>query len=351
MRDIVFLYLTSGGFIQNNAKKTIVGNVLLRVFNVVDNLKKYHPELNVYCYDLFDFIEKKFYKKHPIDKSILLLNKGCFQTTNQVLNLYKHGYVMVSDYIDDTPELMECFIAHITSSVTQHGYFATNYPNVYYVIHGFDNHFNRDTYQLEQSDQLKMTYCGAADNLHLMLYYDQSTDVEWIDSCTWWKKEYYTDTWQSQLTSEEIDQMMKRQGGKWVEIVSKYLQPQTNTWKDQLKYYNCHIGLRKYDQYAPYKPFTKGFTAAALRSPIVVDSFNVDAKYYLPSDYPLFSPIDGPVNTISKVNDVLNYVKGVYGTPKWDYAVQCMDNLYEKCNPQKIAKRWKTVFQKVEQLL
>ena len=351
MRDIIFLYLTSGGFIQNN-QKTIVGNVLMRVYQVVENLKLYYPELNVYCYSIFEFMDNDTYKNHSKDDCILILNKGCFQSLNQIIDLYKLGYQMVSDYIDNDPKLMNYCIAHISSSVPQHGYLSTNCTQpVYHVIHGFDNHFDRSTYELEQPDELKMTYCGAADNLHLTLHYDLHTDVTWIDSCTWWKREYYTDNWQEELPKEEMIKMIKRQGGQWVSHISKYLQPQTHDWKDQLKYYNCHIGLRKYDEYAPHKPFTKGFTASALRSPIVVDSFNIDARYYLPSDYPLFSPIDGAVDTTDKINDVLNYVKDVYNTPEWDYAVQCMDDLYHKCNPKKIAKRWKTVFQKIEQLL
>lgn len=350
MRDIIFLYLTSAGFILSNQKTTISGNVQLRVFNVVENLQKYYPELNVYCYDLIDFLDQKKYHHHSIDQSIIILNKGCFQKPSYILSLKDQGYQLVSDYIDIDPKLMNCCIAHISSSVGLHSYLSTNYQNVYHIIHGFDNHFDRSTYQLNQSDELKMVYCGAADNIPLMLYYHFYTDVTWIDSCTWWKKEYYTDDWFQKLSKKERDEMLQRKNGRWVEVTRKYLQPQTFDWKDQLKYYNCHLGLRHYDQYAPFKPFTKGFTAAALRSPIVVDSHNLDAKYYLPSDYPLFSPIDGPVNTTQKIDSILNYIRSIYHTPQWDYALHCMDQLYLKCKPQTIAKRWNVVLQKINQL-
>ena len=142
-----------------------------------------------------------------------------------------------------------------------------------------------------------------------------------------------------------------RKNGKWIDIVKDYIKPQTFDWKNELRYYNCHIGLRRYDAYAPHKPFTKGFTAAAFRCPIVVDSFNVDAQYYLPSDYPLFSPIPGPVDTKEKIREVHSFVQSKYHTPEWDYAVECMENLYRKCNSKKVTQRWKTVFEKIENLL
>ena len=355
MRDIIFLYENSTGF-RNNEKnhKTISGNVKIRVFDVVNDLKKYYPELNTYHYEFRPFFDQKLYKKHSPDECILLINKGCFQITSGIESLYKAGYVMVSDLIDCNPppsSILDLFTAHISSSIGLHNYLKENYSKpVYHIIHGYDRHFDRDHYTLEQSDKLRVTYCGAYDNINDLDFYVKK-GVKWIDSCSWWKKEYYTGDWTKELPSKEIMLMKQRKYGKWVELVQRYLKPQTDDWKDKLKYYNCHIGLRKYDEYAPNKPFTKGFTAAALRSPIVLDRFNIDACYYLPSDYPLFSPIEGEVKSQSQIITLLQFVISKYQTPEWNYALECMETLYDKCNSRKIAKRWKTVFEKVEQLL
>ena len=119
-------------------------------------------------------------------------------------SLYRAGYAMVSDLIDCNPKHEEYFVAHISSSVGLHSYLSTNFNQpVYHIIHGYDRYFDRDHYKLEQSDVLRVTYCGACDNINDLGFYMEK-GVKWIDSCSWWKKEYYTDTWQSQLTSEEI---------------------------------------------------------------------------------------------------------------------------------------------------
>jgi len=352
MRKIVFLYENAGGFrIKDSTNPTISGNVQMRVFDVVNDLKKYHPELDVYCYEFEDFFYKNIYKQHKPEECILLINKGCFQIPDGLEKLYKSGYVMVSDMIDFSPDYENLFVAHISSSVGLHSYLSTNFNQpVYHVIHGYDRYFDRDHYTLEQSDILRITYCGACNNINDIDFY-MKKGVKWIDPFTWWKKEFYYTNWTDELSKEEFLLMRQRKYGEWCNTIQKYLQPQTHDWKDQLKYYNCHIGLRKYDRYAPYKPFTKGFTAAALRSPIVVDRFNRDACYYLPSDYPLFSPIEGEVKSKEQIITLLQHILSKYQTPEWDYALECMETLYDKCNSKKIAKRWKTVFQKIEQLL
>ena len=278
MRKVVFLYANSATFTMSDVKNpTISGNVQIRVFDVVNNLKKYHPELDVYCYEFKQFISNKIYEKYKQNECIFLINKGCLQFPDYIKFLYESGYVMVSDMIDHRPKLEECFVAHISSSVSLHSYFSTNFNQpVYYIIHGYDRYFDRDCYTLEQSDTLKTTYCGAWDNILGIEYYVKK-GVKWIDSCTWWKPEYYTDGWHHQLSKEEQQLMLQRKEGEWCKVVQKYLKQQTDDWKDELKYYNCHIGLRTYKKNTPNKPFTKGFTAAALRSPIVVDKFNKDS--------------------------------------------------------------------------
>lgn len=336
MRQVITLYETSSGLRLNGVEnEQPVGNVKMRVLDIdIPNLSSMR---------LHEFIEKR--KDYSKNDWILILNKGCFQFEHLILQLIDDGYTLIADMVDHRPEprynsLMDGFIS---SSVGQHAYLKqiTDKP-IWYVIHGYDKDFSLTL----PPDDFRLCYIGASDSVPRIEMVQQS--MTWINSCDWFRKEYWTDDWFSQLSKKERTLMERRESGEWMKVVQPYIKPITQEWKKEIKDYSCHWGLRYHDPYAPFKPFTKGFTASVFSCPIMVDSFNYDARYYLPKDYPFFTDTEKQITTQEGVDFYVEKLKKGYKTEQWDYALECMSNLYEKCNHTKVLERWEEVVEKIK---
>lgn len=339
MMQFVILYATSSGF---NDEKVIVGNVKLRVMNVMDKLKDY-PITSI---NLIKFVKQKLYKQYDKDNTIFIINKGCFQYFNSIKDMKKYGYIryLVSDFIDHAPRMEEISLCdlHIASSVGQYSYFKSLDLNTKHIVHGFDDYFIRPNPQ--PPNELKIAYVGSSDATSTINF--PPNTVKWINTCDWLYDNYWTDDFSLYLSEKDLQLMQERRAGKWMKYMEKYIKPPEeikHEWKDIVTDYSFHWGIRRYDQYAPFKPFTKGFTSATLKCPILVDHWQYEAKYYLPKDYPFFTDNNhngSMVKTPAEVLFYVNKIEKMYLSKEWDYALDCMEELYRKCNERKVFKDW-----------
>lgn len=82
-----------------------------------------------------------------------------------------------------------------------------------------------------------------------------------------------------------------------------------------------------------YKPFTKGFTAAALHSNILVNRSVDDALDLLSDDYPYLVSS----NTADEVVQMFRYAKDSYGSSEWGRGLRIMGELRSKVAPEAVA--------------
>jgi len=108
--------------------------------------------------------------------------------------------------------------------------------------------------------------------------------------------------------------------------------------------FNCHYGVRR--DLLPtgpqvVKPFTKGATAAACASPILVNHATHDAAEQLGSDYP-FLIKDNKSDTIA---EGLRHMKESFGGREWEQAVERMRSLHELTSHRNIAAQLHSAIQ------
>ena len=322
MTQFVILYAQSSGFGNENI---VVGNVKLRVMNVVDKLKDY-PIIAV---NIHEFVNEKLYRNYDKESTIYVANKGSFQYIDALIKLKKFGHIryLVSDMIDHSPKKKDLDVCdlHIASSISQYAYYKSLGLPVKHVIHGFDDYFIRPNH--DPPNELKIAYIGASDTTPTINFPPNS--VQWVNTCDWLYDTYWTDDLNELLTSDQLILMRRRESGEWMNVMQKYLKPPEeikHEWKDIVTDYSFHWGTRWYDSYAPFKPFTKGFTASVLKCPILVDHWQYEARYYLPKDYPFFTDKNRNPKNVKDSADVLFYVKKIeklYNSKQWDYSLDC----------------------------
>lgn len=83
------------------------------------------------------------------------------------------------------------------------------------------------------------------------------------------------------------------------------------------------------------KPFTKGFIAAKLGSPVIVNTQTDDAEKMLGSDYPYLL---GDLND-GDIVEMLNKAKYDFGGPTWRVAKDRMDAVRDAVEPHSLAKQ------------
>ena len=98
---------------------------------------------------------------------------------------------------------------------------------------------------------------------------------------------------------------------------------------------NMHYAVREMsppDQRSAFKPFTKGFTAAACGAHILVNRQADDAEAFLGTDYP-FLIEDCTKDSIGGARDL---AKSLVGTPKWNDSLSVMEGIRASVEPKKI---------------
>jgi hypothetical protein len=103
--------------------------------------------------------------------------------------------------------------------------------------------------------------------------------------------------------------------------------------------YNFHFAVRptpKTELRRSYKPFTKGATAAACRSNILVNRQVDDAVEFLTSDYPYFVPS----NSAKDVEEGYRKAQDEFGGPEWKRGLEIMRSVRERVSGKAQAKQF-----------
>ena len=108
-------------------------------------------------------------------------------------------------------------------------------------------------------------------------------------------------------------------------------------WATQLPNYSLHYAVRQPRPFDGFKPFLKGFTAAACGAAILVPLDEGDALYYLGHDYP-FAPKD---DSLLSVREAIKYAEESFGGPEWRYAHTIMDSVRERSSARQVAEDFK----------
>lgn len=103
-----------------------------------------------------------------------------------------------------------------------------------------------------------------------------------------------------------------------------------------------HFAVRPSAKHGPqrsYKPFTKGFTAAACRAAILINRDADDAEALLGADYPFF--IDDL--TDANIVEAFRHAEEAFGGPIWKEATTRLATLKEISAPANIAKQMRDI--------
>lgn len=117
--------------------------------------------------------------------------------------------------------------------------------------------------------------------------------------------------------------------------------PPLTDWMDYLDLANFHYALRPPMEGPVFKPFTKGFVAAAYAANILVHASDGDALHYLGEDYPylLHEPL-----CEAAVLESLARAKKDFGGTEWRKGIDVMQRVAQKTAPERIAGQfWKLI--------
>jgi hypothetical protein len=105
-----------------------------------------------------------------------------------------------------------------------------------------------------------------------------------------------------------------------------------------LAHFNFHYAVRPESAdglLRAYKPFTKGFTAAALRSNVIVNRATDDAVDLLSEDYPYLVS-----NTSAdEILRVFRHAQDGYGSPEWEHGLRIMKEIRNRVTPEAGARQ------------
>ena len=95
------------------------------------------------------------------------------------------------------------------------------------------------------------------------------------------------------------------------------------SWMQVLNEASAHYALRPPTEACVYKPFTKGFIAGHCGVPLIVDAKDVEARHFLPPDYPYWC--NGA--DIAAVRDMISLMRDDFATPQWHIACDMVKTL------------------------
>ena len=104
-------------------------------------------------------------------------------------------------------------------------------------------------------------------------------------------------------------------------------------WMGRLADYSLHYAIRQPQPFDGFKPFLKGFTAAACGAAIVVPLGESDAQYYLGREYPFVLQDE----SLSSVQEMLKFAAASFGGPEWRFAQTIMDSVRDRSSAEHVA--------------
>ena len=237
----------------------------------------------------------------PLDadhrRSVLFLTKGALKvaTPAQLEQLARKGNRLLFDVVDEPPPPHTARFADtlIASSLTAFEEFSRDYPGtrVALVNHHVDP---RIPGRSAAPSEFRVGYFGERVNAVLSDRIEQSVDVVHID------------------TSREDSAWLGRIGG-----------------------YAMHYAVRRTRALDHFKPFLKGFTAAHVGAPVLIQRGQQEAVRWLGPDYPYL--IDEPV-TEDAVVHAIERARAEWRGPRWNRAVASMEGIRARTEPRRIAE-------------
>jgi len=103
--------------------------------------------------------------------------------------------------------------------------------------------------------------------------------------------------------------------------------------------YNFHYAIRPAppdDLLRVYKPFTKGFTAAVLKSNILVNRADDDAVHFLSEDYPYLVQ----TNSAEDIVRTFRFAQESYGSSEWTRGLEIMEDVRQNVTPERLARQF-----------
>jgi hypothetical protein len=219
--------------------------------------------------------------------SLVILTKGALKVLSQeqLIRLKDDGNVLVADFVDDRPysNVIEFLDGIIASSISAYKYCLNAYPNkpVFHITHHVDPRIFESLAR----------YNSKLSTLHIG-YFGELLNTVYLDTL-----------------SDSVD------------FISVDTSKQKLDWIDLVPNYNCHYSVRQQRDIDGFKPFLKGFTAAACGANIIVSEDQGDALYYLGPDYPYLLRAD------HSESDVIELVSRMYDTfngADWNMALDIM---------------------------
>jgi hypothetical protein len=226
--------------------------------------------------------------------SLIILTKGFLidATLSAILKLKQSNNVLIADYVDHKPDLAiaEIVDGFMASSYRQYEYFRSLFPAkpCHLVTHNVDQ---RIAQIIPPSDGLRVGYFG----------------------------ELYNARYIGELSA-------------LVQFIRTDVMQPDQRWQSQLSRFNCHYAVRRRQAWDGFKPFLKGFLAAHCGSPIVTDTTEGDASYFLPNDYPFLVSTEGT----DAVTTTIRQAKDLFGGIEWNYACEAMREVRERSSASSV---------------
>lgn len=120
---------------------------------------------------------------------------------------------------------------------------------------------------------------------------------------------------------------------KYVDFIQVDTGRQTNDWLDKPIRYSLHYGIRANNTIG-FKPFLKGFTAAACGANIIIQKDQTEAIYWLGEDYPFLIK---PNPAEKDITNMLSHIQTTYGSDEWKSALNKMEKIREATSDKSIA--------------
>lgn len=246
-----------------------------------------------------------------IKNSILFLTKGYIKDSSisDLEKLKKAGNILLCDFVDDIPDKEKINIvdALIASSISGYKHYMTNIAHIpsFHITH----HVDPRVLHKVMGTRREFSRCEIG-------YFGELVNTQ---------------------NTENISQL--------VQFHNVDTSKQDASWIDQIADYNCHYAVRQRRGIDGFKPFLKGFTAAATGSNIIIQANEGDAAYYLGSDYPyLVSDTPSEEEIISTIQKA----KESYKTKEWDYALDIMRDIQNRSSMSHIRSEFDQLIKIIE---
>lgn len=141
--------------------------------------------------------------------------------------------------------------------------------------------------------------------------------------------------------------MLSSRAKKQVDVINSECSEQIAESFRKLAGYNGHYCVRMRNQVeeslAVHKPFTKGFIAATLGCPVLVNQQVEDALHFLGADYPFLVPD----TTDDAIDAGLDRMASAFDGATWKRALDVMRSIRARVEPASIARDLKAILDEI----